>query len=400
MHSPFTTAVTSVASAMTTTTPSLYPPLSQVMTTAGAAITESLRTVTVVTNALAGVHMTSKSTSWGSATAANAAATSRTVLSNSTASKGEDWITEKAKVLTFDTDETRFVNAIDMAVEILSNLRDADETTDGSSGVVQIFSDLMQTYGHDKVQSMMAHVKDGDKFSRERSSWREQLKWNGRRLRDVELRVAGTTLNLDRDIERTVDRVHMYLRHCLERDAEDRQSACDNILGSDLGSVTAQLHSMHQNVVEETDPWAEYSLVNEETVKADLNGTPRIDPDPGKNFRKLAEKGPPRARARFQKEMKRLAKPVRMFKNAKDNININLDSYGEFAEIKQLQKFFASLTLAYFTICSLRASAISLFSKNDQDQDDYLNQYSQCLSRVKKKIFTVFPKLKIKEDPE
>lgn len=226
------------------------------------------------------------------------------------------------------------------------------------------------------------------------------MKWNGRRLRDVNLEVGGRTWSLDKDIERTVDRAHMYLRHCLERAAEERQSVCEEVLGSDMGSVTAQLHSRHQNVAEDADPWAEYSLTNEETVKIDADGTPRIDPDPGKNFRKLAKKGPSRARSHFQGEMSRLSKPVIAFKNAKDNINFNLDQYGEFAEVKQLQKFLSSLTLAYFTICGLRASAISLFPKKDQEEDDYLCMYSQCYSRVKKKIFTVFPKLKIREDPE
>ena len=186
MHSPFTTAVGSVTSAMTTTTPSLYPPLPLAMTTAGAAVTQSLaRALTVVTTALAGVHMTTRSTAWGVAATTNAAATSRTAPSTSTTSKGEDWISEKAKVSSFDTDENRFVNVIDVAVDILSNLRDADGITHGSSGVVAIFSDLLQTYGHDRVQSMIAHVRDEDKFSQEKSSWREQLKWNGRRLRDV-----------------------------------------------------------------------------------------------------------------------------------------------------------------------------------------------------------------------
>ena len=397
-HSPFTAPVVSTAA---TTTPNIYPSLPQVITTAGAAVSESLtRTVTVVTTALAGVQMTTKGASWETAAMKNAAATTSTAPLTSTTNKDVDWITEKAKVLTFDTDENRFVNVIDVAVDILSNLRDADEITDGSSGAVAIFADLLQTYGHDKVQSMIAHIRDEDKFSQERDSWREQLKWNGRRLRDVRLKVGGTTLILDKDLERTVDRAHMYLQHCLERVEDDRQSTREEIMGSDLGSVTAQLRSRHQNVVEEVDPWAEYSLVGEETVTLDLNGTPRIDPDPGKNFRKLAEKGPSRARGHFQKEMRRLAKPVRAFKSAKDNISFNLAQYGEFAEIKQLQKFLSSLTLAYFTICSLRASAISLFAKKDQDQDDYLSMYSQCFSRAKKKIFTVFPKFKIREDPD
>ena len=75
----------------------------------------------------------------------NAAATTSTVPSTSTTSKDVDWITEKAKVLTFDTDENRFVNVIDVAVDVLSNLRDADEITDGSGGAVAIFSDLLKT---------------------------------------------------------------------------------------------------------------------------------------------------------------------------------------------------------------------------------------------------------------
>ena len=65
-HSPFTAPVVSTAA---TTTPNIYPSLPQVVTTAGAAISESLtRTVTVVTTALAGVHMTTKGASWNFST--------------------------------------------------------------------------------------------------------------------------------------------------------------------------------------------------------------------------------------------------------------------------------------------------------------------------------------------
>ena len=93
MHSPFTTVVESGTSAMTTTTPSLYPPLPLAMTTAGAAVTQSLaRALTVVTTALAGVHMTTRSISWGVAATTNAAATSHTVPSTSTAQKYKELI--------------------------------------------------------------------------------------------------------------------------------------------------------------------------------------------------------------------------------------------------------------------------------------------------------------------
>ena len=400
MHSPFTTVVESGTSAMTTTTSSLYPPLPLAMTTAGAAVTQSLaRALTVVTTALAGVHMTTRSTSWGVAATTNAAATSHTVPSTSTAQKYKDLIAEKAKVPSFDADEIRFVNVIEWSVELLANLQDADEVSTGSSEVVARLKELWQAYDSEGVNSMFDHIRNAGKFANERNKWDEMLKMNWRRLRTVQLKYKEKTYNFDKELKNTVDRVKVYLMHCEGKADEEQKSTSANILGSDMGSVTGHLQSKHQESVEDADPWAEYSLTNEETVKIDADGTPRIDPDPGKNFRKLAKKGPSRARGHFQGEMSRLSKPVIAFKNAKDNINFNLDQYGEFAEVKQLQKFLSSLTLAYFTICSLRASAISLFPKKDQEEDDYLCMYSQCFSRVKKKIFTVFPKFKTREDP-
>ena len=125
---------------------------------------------------------------------------------------------------TFDTNENRFVHVIEFAVDLLSNLTDADEVTAGSREVIAIFGDLMQTYGAKGVESMFTHVRDAEKFAGERASWGEQLKWNGRRLRGVEMKVGGTTLSFDKDIERTVDRAYLYLLHCKERAEEERQS--------------------------------------------------------------------------------------------------------------------------------------------------------------------------------
>ena len=384
-HSPLTTP-------LVTTTTSIYLPLPQAITTAGAAITESLtRTVTVVTNALARVNMTTKSTSWGTAVMTNAATTISNLPSTGTAKKDKD-----LKVPSFDADEIRFVNVIEWSVKLLANLQDADEVSTGSSEVVARLEESWQAYDTEGVNSMFHHIRNSEKFANERSNWEEKLKLNWRPLRTVQLKYKGKTYHFDKDLKHTVDRVKVYLMHWKEKADEERQSTSANILGSDLGSITGHLQSKHHEMVEDADPWAEYSLVDEETVKVDLQGMPRIDPDPGKNFRKLVAKGSSRARGQFQKEMKRLAQPVKAFKNAKNTIKFNLAQYGELAEINQLQKSFSSLILAYFTIYSLRTTAISLFAKREQEQDDYLNMYSQCLSRVKKRIFTLFPKFKIR----
>ena len=208
MHSPFTTAVESGTSAMTTTTSSLYPPLPLAMTTAGAAVTQSLaRALTVVTTALAGVHMTTRSTAWGVAATTNAAATSHTVPSTSTAQKYKDLIAEKAKVPSFDADEIRFVNVIEWSVELLANLQDADEVSTGSSEVVARLKELKQAYHAEGINSMFDHIRDAEKFANERNKWDEMLKMNWRRLRTVQLKYKEKTYNFDKELKNTVDRV-------------------------------------------------------------------------------------------------------------------------------------------------------------------------------------------------
>ena len=103
---------------------------------------------------------------------------------------------------------------------------------------------------------------------------------NWRLLKTVQLKCEEKTINFDTEIKLTVDRVKVHLLRCKERAEEDWQSTSADILCSDLGSVTAHLQSKHQEVAEDVNPWTEYSLLDEETVKLDLDGTPSVDHRP------------------------------------------------------------------------------------------------------------------------
>ena len=226
----------------------------------------------------------------------------------------------------FDADETRFVNVIEWSVELLTNLQDADEVSTSSSEVVARITELLQAYGTEGVNSMLDHIRDAKKFENERNIWKEQLKLNWRRQRTVQLKCQERNFNFDKDLKSTVDQVKVYLLHRKEIAEEERKST-----SADMGTVMAHLQSKHQEMVEDVDPWAEYSLLDEDTVKLDLNGTPRVDRDPGKHFWKLVEKGPTRARNHFQREMRRF---VQLVTNAKNSMKLHLTKFGSHAEKK------------------------------------------------------------------